>query len=401
MFHRFTVLIGLARRCPSFFRDHFKDEIAIYCGADGTKPGDGHCWGKHEQAWYGELEMFQGQTGYFVARAMSHICAPGFSFLMGMGMAMFSQSRTNRGWTPWPILRHFLIRGVLLILLGFVVRASSFIDILDGHEAHGPRSTFIRELVGFFQVMTALGLQMILTAGLMYLAIAMCNERLSLSESVSVSTLSLLYSVVAVICVVFCNIYIVSRQSSPVGITPAAPDAMSFSTGLERFMVLPGTFDGDDSLNFYPVLPWWPLCLTGATVAPWFRNDPEKAHQNSLYAGCGLLVVFILLRLVGGPVGNYRGSPRGVGEGEDINALMSFFNVCKYPPSLAYDCITMGCNLILLHLLSCWKEAETATFARPWLAFGRTLTLTLSLSESALIITLTGSHLAGLPSFST
>jgi len=185
---------------------------------------------------------------------------------------------------------------------------------------------------------------------------------------------STIYLTVALSCVIFCNVYIVSKQASIVGETPPAPDAETLLLILERFFVLPGPFSGDDSLMFYPILPWLPLCLTGCAVGPIFGADAMKAHQYSLYGGLSLLLIFILLRFLGGTVGNYRGWPRGTGseEGRELNPLMAFFNVCKYPPSLAYDCITMAVNLTLLHLLSKWEDAETSTLARPWLAFGRT-----------------------------
>ena len=83
-------------------------------------------------------------------------------------------------------------------------------------------------------------------------------------------------------------------------------------------------------------------------------------------------------------MGNFRGYPRGHSEGNDA---MAFFNgalaylyygclvvwcavVCKYPPSLAYSCITLGTDLLLLALLATWKSGTV--FQRPLLAFGRT-----------------------------
>ena len=53
----------------------------------------------------------------FITRLVTHYCAPGFFFLMGIGMMLFTHSRRKKGWTEWQILRHFLIRGSFLILL--------------------------------------------------------------------------------------------------------------------------------------------------------------------------------------------------------------------------------------------------------------------------------------------
>ena len=51
----------------------------------------------------------------FLLRAVTHLCAPGFFLLMGVGMALFIAARTKEGWDNWRIARFFLIRGVLLI----------------------------------------------------------------------------------------------------------------------------------------------------------------------------------------------------------------------------------------------------------------------------------------------
>ncbi len=48
-------------------------------------------------------------------RAVTHLCAPGFFLLMGVGIAFFIAGRIREGWGNWRIARVFLIRGFLLI----------------------------------------------------------------------------------------------------------------------------------------------------------------------------------------------------------------------------------------------------------------------------------------------
>ena len=120
------VMVGTLR--PGNQQTHQPLELWLSpCGSPAHAPSD------NKACRYGQLEKFNGQSGYFVARAVSHICAPGFSFLMGLGMTMFASSRIDRGWTAAAVLRHFLTRGVLLICFGFVVRASGLIDLADDH----------------------------------------------------------------------------------------------------------------------------------------------------------------------------------------------------------------------------------------------------------------------------
>src|SRR6187402_1278160 len=43
----------------------------------------------------------------FLTRAVTHLAAPGFFFLMGAGMALFAASRKRAGWSNASITRHF------------------------------------------------------------------------------------------------------------------------------------------------------------------------------------------------------------------------------------------------------------------------------------------------------
>lgn len=56
----------------------------------------------------------------FVTRLASHLCAPGFFLLMGVGMALFAGSRKRAGWTLPQIVLHLALRGVLLVCLQFL-----------------------------------------------------------------------------------------------------------------------------------------------------------------------------------------------------------------------------------------------------------------------------------------
>ena len=53
----------------------------------------------------------------FVTRLVTHLAAPGFFLLMGVGMAFLARSRRERGWSRWAVIRHFWMRGLVLILI--------------------------------------------------------------------------------------------------------------------------------------------------------------------------------------------------------------------------------------------------------------------------------------------
>lgn len=67
----------------------------------------------------------------WVARMLTHLCAPGFMFLLGMGVVYFGRSRRKLGWGHWRLFKHFFIRGLVLALvnevLGFLLLGGKMI----------------------------------------------------------------------------------------------------------------------------------------------------------------------------------------------------------------------------------------------------------------------------------
>ena len=47
--------------------------------------------------WGSSLPDYHGDWVAFVTRLVTHLCAPGFMFLMGAGAALFAASRARRG----------------------------------------------------------------------------------------------------------------------------------------------------------------------------------------------------------------------------------------------------------------------------------------------------------------
>jgi uncharacterized membrane protein len=69
----------------------------------------------HSHEFWGTAMPWYDSAMPFLLRAVTHLCAPGFFLLMGVGMALFIAARTREGWGNWRVARFFLIRGVLLI----------------------------------------------------------------------------------------------------------------------------------------------------------------------------------------------------------------------------------------------------------------------------------------------
>jgi len=273
-----------------------------------------HSSGEH---WGGYFPVYNDPLA-FVNRLVTHICAPGFFFLMGVGMLLFAESRQEKGWSTLQILRHFWIRGVLLIAMQFLIVNRIW------KMASPP---FVETYVG---VLVALGGTMILGSLFIRLKPA--------------------YLVVLSLALF-------------VGMELSHPDPSQwgriFDTPLGLIFGYSGG-TGDFWVNF-PVLPWLELVSFGMLFGHWLRKDRREAMRRGLVLGLVFLLLFVILRAADG-FGNIR--PR---MGDD---WIDFLNVVKYPPSMTFTLLTMGLNLVLLWLIS--KVADNAQrFLEPLAIFGR------------------------------
>jgi uncharacterized membrane protein len=102
-----------------FSVDALRGLIMIFMALDHAnllivqKHSPGEYWGGAFPVYYDALA--------FVSRFVTHLCAPGFFFLMGVGMALLARSRQRQGWSKWAIVRHLLLRGVVFMVLQLLV----------------------------------------------------------------------------------------------------------------------------------------------------------------------------------------------------------------------------------------------------------------------------------------
>jgi uncharacterized membrane protein len=255
----------------------------------------------------------------FLTRWVTHLSAPGFFFLMGVGMMLFALSRQERGWSKWAITRHFMIRGAVLIALQFLVV----------NQAWGlsPQGWGVYFYVG---VLCALGGTMILGSLLLWLKPA---HLLPLAALLLVGT-ELIHP------------------------SPGMWDTISHYP-VSLFLVRPG---GDSGVwSNYPVLPWLELVVFGSVLGHWLADDPRKAFSRAWKLGVAFLAAFVVVRYLDG-FGNIR--PRM------SNSWIDFLNPVKYPPSMAFTLMTTGVNLLLLWLFSLAGE-RVRRFLQPLVVFGQ------------------------------
>jgi uncharacterized membrane protein len=94
----------------------------------------------------------------------------------------------------------------------------------------------------------------------------------------------------------------------------------------------------------YPLLPWIGVMMVGFGSAGVFEQPPARRDAWLLRAGLGMTAAFLVLRAldVYGDPNPWQAQPGGT-----VATLIDFFNVTKYPPSLAFLLMTLGPAAVL------------------------------------------------------
>lgn len=270
------------------------------------------------EQWGGPFPIYRDSFS-FLTRFITHLAAPGFFFLMGVGMLLFAKSRRRQGWSRWAVIRHFVLRGLLLILLQFI--------LVNRAWELSPGGWILGNYVG---VLFALGGTMILASFLLWL-----QPRYLLAITVV--------------------LFLGTELMHPApgiwsSVNPSLIDLLFIFSG------------GDLSLwSNYPILPWLELVTFGLVFGYWLDEDSKQAFNRGLWLGIVFLFAFALLRLLDS-FGNIR--PRAG------DSWIDFLNVVKYPPSMVFTLLTTGMNLIILWLFSKLAKARSIIL-EPLAVFGR------------------------------
>ena len=255
---------------------------------------------------------------HFLTRFVTHLSAPGFFFLLGVGMVFFTHNRLEKDWSWGKIGRHFLIRG--LILIAVQISLVNLIWLVS--PLYFPR--------WYIGVLAALGTGMIL-----------CIPLLKLKPIYLVGTALVLF--------------ISLELLTP----PPELWGMNFDNLTGILLVYSGG-QGSFWVN-YPLLAWIELIVFGIFYGKLILNKGRSSNNINLILGVTFLASFLVLRLING-FGNIRSYQPG--------DWQEFLNLVKYPPSMTFVLFTMGVNLVLL-----WVFSKTRSgFTKPWnplLVFGR------------------------------
>ncbi len=280
----------------------------------------------YSEFWGLSLPHFD-RTVAFLGRQVTHICAPGFFLLMGIGLALFAYSRSKAGWTSGNIRSFLMVRGALIAGLQLVENLAWRIGSFYSHRPQsipasvpgaGPAPLL------FLGVLASLGLSLMIAALLFRLK-------------------SPLLLALAVVIVVAVQLLIPGREQAGRAFHP-----------LLRLLFIPG--HTGFLLVLYPVLPWLGLTLIGIVIGRALAAAPGTIHRYTATAGTVLLGLFVLLRMTNafGNTHTFQGN------------WMDFLNLTKYPPSIVFILYTLGVNLLLLSLF-----AHLRMLRLPLVRFGR------------------------------
>ncbi len=275
---------------------------------------------KHSPGEYwGGMFPSYSQSLPFLTRLVTHLAAPGFFFLMGVGMALYATRHARLGQSRRQIMGHFWVRGTLLIALQLLVVNMAW-ELSPG--GWGPDV--------YVGVLFALGGTMILSSLLLWLE----PRYLFLISGLLLIGLELAHP------------------------DPSAWNQIELSV-VQRLLVHPG---GDIGLwSNYPILAWLEVAVFGLAYGRLLARDPKLTYRRGALLGTGFLALFVFVRAANG-FGNIRPQPGA--------SWIDFLNLVKYPPSIAFILATMGVNLIVLWFFSRIAE-KRQRFLRPLTVYGR------------------------------
>ena len=271
-----------------------------------------------KEIWY-EKATYNPDVWDFAARYVSHLAAPGFFFMMGMGMVLMVESRKKAGWDDAKVFQSFLKRGAILILLQFTLENLAWFE-----RSHNPLHFLSTG------VLSTLGACMILGGFLI---------RFRAAGVAVISTAALL--VTASI------------------IRSLAPAAHSDQSLLMTLLFVAGSA-GEVKVN-YPIAPWLGVTGLGMLYGWYWAADRVRGYRTALYLGLGLVAAFVVMRHFDG-FWNYR-MPID-------DSLQAFLQATKYPPSFSWLSLMMGANFVIIWLF--WRgETLVERVAPVLLAYGR------------------------------
>jgi uncharacterized membrane protein len=259
-------------------------------------------------------DLATATTALFLARWITHFCAPVFFLLTGTGAYLSLRRRS-----PGELSRFLLTRGLWLLLLEIVVlRCFAYQFNVDYR-------------VTMLVVLWALGWAMITLSALVHLPPSVITA-------------------LGVLMIASHNLLDSVRSASP----------------LWRILHSPGfVLNNPDCVVFvaYPLIPWVGVTAVGYGIGQIYGWSADRRRRFLLRLGLALSLAFLAVRGF-----NVYGDPAPwTAQNSATRTVLSFLNTTKYPPSLLFLLMTLGPTMIFL-----WSvDHGSPRLLRPALIIGR------------------------------
>ncbi|GBQ25767.1 DUF1624 domain-containing protein [Gluconacetobacter azotocaptans] len=250
-------------------------------------------------------------------RVLSDLCAPGFFFWMGAGVALLASRRAD--WPGRRLAGHVALRGLILVLLSWVIEVPAWVVGIHGDRTGAHPG-------GWPGAGPAIGLPVtvLTTLGICTMVLALMQPLMRRRAAMVLPAMLAL----AGLCVLSPSLFLPGDAGRPVGM-PARLGLVAGQTG--------GLYVE------YPVLPWLGVALLGHVFARFLIGWRAATLRAVAWIGIVCLLAAILLRWHG-TFGNLR-PPRD-------GSWREFFNLVKYPPAPVFVLAMLGGNLCLFRALS-------------------------------------------------
>lgn len=267
-------------------------------------------------AQFDPLDLDQTSLGWYLSRWVTHLCAPGFFFIMGLSASLIADRNSRRA-----TARFLLVRGLWLILLELTVFGLAW--------SFNPGWFW-------FGVIFSLGAAMLVLALLIYL------PRL-------------------VLLALGALVILLHNEFWPASDQPGAAESLLYSGGLVTLPLL------GPRLVLYSVLPWAALTLLGYASARWITDAGRPNGRRLAAAGAAMIAAFVALRFAGFG----EGDAPPFDSGSPARDLLAFFAVDKYPVSLLFALITLGILALALAAFAALDRRDRLRLLEPLRVYGR------------------------------
>lgn len=267
------------------------------------------------EAGFSPTDLDQTTTAYFMTRWVTHLCAPAFFFVAGVGAGLYRRQSGSAG----KAAGFLLSRGVWLIFLELTL-LGLFWSFSPGWW--------------WFGVIFSLGAAFVLMSGLIHLP-------------------RLVLFVMAVGLVLASPV--LGALQPPEGSPIATAYAIFYSGGVVDLGAL------GQRLVLFPIVPWLAMMMAGYAAAEFLFDRQGARARRLLLSGAVLLAGFIVARVL---VLTQAGWPEGQG-------VLAFLNLEKYPPSLEFTLCMLGLLLVALAALARFdRSGRTPGWMSPLAAYG-------------------------------